>query len=46
VAVAYLVATELGLSIWPASLISVLVGSVYRLVGIRRGLEESSTSPL
>ena len=44
VAVVYLVATELGLPIWPASLIAVLVGSVYRLAGIRRGLEGSSTS--
>jgi uncharacterized membrane protein YeiH len=39
VSIVYLVATILGLSIWPATLIAVAVGAVLRLTAIRRGLE-------
>jgi uncharacterized membrane protein YeiH len=41
VAIVYLIATEIGLSIWPATLIAVAAGALLRLGAIRRGWEDS-----
>ena len=41
VAIVYLIATEVGLPIWPATLIAVAVGALLRLAAIRRGWEDS-----
>jgi uncharacterized membrane protein YeiH len=41
VAVVYIIATEVGLPIWPATLIAVAVGAAFRLTAIRRGYEDS-----
>jgi uncharacterized membrane protein YeiH len=41
VSVVYLIATEVGLTIWPATLIAVAAGALVRLGAIRRGWEDA-----
>jgi uncharacterized membrane protein YeiH len=41
VSVVYLIATAVGLHVWPATLIAVAVGATLRLLAIRRGWEDS-----
>lgn len=41
VAIVYLIATEVGLPIWPATLIAVAAGALLRLAAIRRGWEDT-----